>query len=70
MIHPPKTKEEALRYKYNRCSWNRSGTPYNEARCAYEVIDLTTHQCSRKPVHGPDGLYCKQHAKMVAPCTK
>jgi len=21
------------------------------------------HQCSRKRGHGPDGLYCKQHAK-------
>lgn len=23
-------------------------------------------QCSRKRGHGPDGLYCKQHAKMLA----
>ena len=24
---------------------------------------MVTKQCSRKRGHGPDGLYCKQHAK-------
>jgi hypothetical protein len=36
-------------------------------RCTEEVWQRGhvwyPHQCSRKRGHGPDGLYCKQHAK-------
>jgi len=33
--------------------------------CCIEEVWRTgiPHQCSRKRGHGPDGLYCKQHAK-------
>ena len=36
--------------------------------CIVEVPDPHVwqgHQCFRKRGHGPDGLYCRQHAKMV-----
>jgi len=68
MINPPKTREEARKYKYHQWAGNPQGTPYEEGLCAYEVWDRDrwgSHQCSRKNGHGPDGLYCKQHAKMV-----
>ncbi|KKN04963.1 hypothetical protein LCGC14_1091970 [marine sediment metagenome] len=34
--------------------------------CVAEISEgnVYAHQCSRKRGHGPDGLYCKQHAKM------
>jgi hypothetical protein len=40
--------------------------PVDPTRCIAEVFHrLTTIpcQCSRKRGHGPDGLFCKQHAK-------
>jgi hypothetical protein len=50
--------------------WNGSpqGTPEDPERC---IEDIWPHgnggwipyQCSRRRGHGPDGLYCKQHAK-------
>lgn len=71
MLNTPKTLEEAKAYKYTKWSANLIGNPYNESFCAYEVWPQTTscfpYQCSRKNGHGPAGLYCKQHAKMVDP---
>ena len=40
------------------------GTPEDPERCIEEFRSRITgmpHQCTRK--RGPDGLYCKQHAK-------
>ena len=41
--------------------------PENPTCCVEELgrinKDWGTYQCSRKRGHGPDGLYCKQHAK-------
>ncbi len=68
MINPPKTLEEAHKYRYNRWSGNPEGLRYKETGCAYEVLDSAgwaTYQCSRKNGLGPAGLYCKQHAKIV-----
>jgi len=41
------------------------GIPEDPSRCIEEVYGgrWIHHQCSRKRGHGPDGLYCKQHAK-------
>jgi hypothetical protein len=43
------------------------GTPEDPTRCIEEVWPTDglwiSYQCSRKRGHGPDGLYCKQHAK-------
>ncbi len=66
MIDCPKTKAEAKACKYGEwAGWPR-GMAYNPACCAYEIWeDMHSFQCSRKNGHGPDGLYCKQHAKMI-----
>ena len=47
-------------------TWAGSETAENKACCVVLVSQgWYTYQCSRKRGHGPDGLYCKQHAKMV-----
>lgn len=65
MINPPKTLEEARKYKYN----NPSGTAYKEGKCAYSVYDYRMlfpyHQCCHKNGKGINGLYCGTHAKRV-----
>lgn len=64
----PKTRAEAEAYRYDKWVGNPGGTRYNAGRCAAEVPDGTGWhrcQCQRKPGKGPDGLYCKQHAKMI-----
>jgi hypothetical protein len=46
--------------------YGRYGNPEHTGDCVVEVWqDFWSYQCSRKRGHGPDGLYCKQHAKMV-----
>ena len=54
---------------YGRNDGLHRPTPYKPDRCAYEVSEpphyLSSHQCTRKPGHGPDGLFCKQHARVV-----
>ena len=63
------TLEEAEKFRYFRWSGNPGGTKYVHGRCAYEVWAagraMHAYQCLRKNGHGPDGLYCKQHAKKV-----
>ncbi len=50
--------------------YGRYGNPENPTQCIEEVSEsgrygyFFLHQCSRPRGHGPDGLYCKQHAKM------
>lgn len=43
------------------------GIKEDTTRCICSVRDQgrspLSSQCSRKRGHGPDGLYCKQHAK-------
>lgn len=70
MLDPPKTLEEAKKCRYNKWTGNPKGFQYKEERCAYEVHDIVgwgQHQCFRKNGYGPNGLYCKQHAKKVKP---
>ena len=71
MIRAPKTQAEADALVYNKWAGHPQGTRYDSTRCAYEVWDqgrgCMSWQCSRKRGHGPDGLYCKTHAKMVMP---
>lgn len=64
----PKTKEEAREYRYGVWAGKPDGYPYDNDRCAYETYSNYTrmfYQCTRKPGHGPESLYCKQHSKMV-----
>ena len=69
MYNPPKTLEEAKKIKYGTWAGNPDGRKYQEGYCAYECAEpgrwIHFYQCSRKNGHGPEGLYCKQHAKMV-----
>jgi hypothetical protein len=49
---------------WNGCPQGQSQDPY---RCIEEVWPTDgswiPYQCCRKRGHGPNGLYCKQHAK-------
>lgn len=58
---------------YGQWAGNPKGTSEDSNRCVQSVISAWdqscgyfSQQCSRKRGHGPDGEYCKQHAKMIA----
>lgn len=57
----PKTKEEAAAFKYGI----GIHLPYDAGQFAAVVMNQFYGgvQCSRKPGHGPDALFCKHHAK-------
>lgn len=60
------TKMNMAARRYGVWSGNPKGTKYDPARCAEEVWPSrgwSAYQCSRACGHGPDGLYCKQHAR-------
>ena len=65
MIGYPKTKEQAMKIRYGQWAGNMGGNKYKPEYCAYEVWQYYSRQCSRKNGHGSDGLYCKQHAKIL-----
>jgi len=69
MINPPKTQQQAAQLRYGAWAGLPKGRPYDPGKCAYEVGGnppvMLFSQCLRKPGHGPDWLYCKQHAKKV-----
>jgi hypothetical protein len=52
---------------YRQWGGNPKGTPEDTSRCIERVPDggrsCLSHQCSFRRGHGPDGLYCKKHAK-------
>jgi hypothetical protein len=53
---------------YGSWAGNPKGRKEDIARCIEEVwpnerMSFIAHQCQRKRGYGPDGLYCKQHAK-------
>lgn len=76
MLNPPRTPEEAQAYKYGIWTWDIArwphqsleGQPYFKGHCAYEVsyIRGSLHQCKHENGHGPNNLYCKQHAEILA----
>jgi hypothetical protein len=53
--------------RYNVWAGNPKGWAERETDCIEAIYDSEGFghyfQCSRKRGHGPDGLYCKQHAK-------
>ncbi len=52
---------------YGKWGGNPKGYPAKLERCAMEVPkDWLYVQCSRPCGHGPNGIYCKQHAKRFA----
>ena len=70
MISPPKSRKEAETFSYGNWAGKPDGHKYDPKQCAYEVPcggrSVLFHQCVKKPGHGPDGIYCKQHAKRLA----
>ena len=54
--------------RYDCWTGNPKGTREDKARCVATVSDSTgwhSIQCSRKRGFGPDGEYCRQHAKRI-----
>lgn len=54
--------------RYGQWAGNPKGHAENKEHCVEEVFSSDGwhhYQCSRKRGHGKDGLYCKQHAKML-----
>jgi hypothetical protein len=63
MNYYPKSRKEAEGHRYGAKGYKRR---FNSKTCAYEVAPSTWGpQCLRDPGHGPDKLFCKQHAKMI-----
>ena len=65
MTNPPTTKAQARRRRYGFLQ-----IPWRSHWCAYPIAPKSSvinvrYQCLRSPGHGPDGLYCRQHARMV-----
>lgn len=56
---------------YGRWAGNKRGIPENPEKCVWSVYSpevsrgMIDYQCKRKRGHGPEGLFCKTHAKMV-----
>jgi len=66
MIDIIKTLKEAKKYRYSRWAGNPNGYKYEEGYCVYEVFDnWLFRQCNRKNGYGINGLYCKQHSKII-----
>ncbi len=55
--------------KYGSWAGNPKGNPEDKTRCVAEVWPHSSgwipYQCLRKRGFGPNGEYCKQHAKRV-----
>jgi hypothetical protein len=57
------SKEQRYKQRYGEWSGSSGKVP-DFSRCAQSVMQgYIFVQCSRKCGHGPDGAYCKQHAK-------
>jgi len=53
---------------YDQSVLRPKGIPEDPTRCIAEVFDETgwhRYQCQRKRGYGPNGEYCKQHAKII-----
>jgi hypothetical protein len=66
MIWIPKVESDGLR-RYGRWAGNPQGMKEDVTRCAWIVCEARwiPRQCARKRGHGPDGLLCRQHARMA-----
>lgn len=63
MIRGPKTRAEVEGWEYGV-----GLRTYRPGLCAAEASSphaKWSPQCLHKPGHGPEGLWCKQHAKMA-----
>lgn len=53
--------------RYGQWAGSPHGSKCDPERCAEEIKPKHSwlrQQCSRKRGHGPEGAFCKQHAKM------
>lgn len=53
---------------YGQSAANPRGDKERKDNCLaepYSCHSFVSMQCTRKRGHGPDGLFCKQHAKMI-----
>jgi len=72
MRSPPQTLQAARAHLYGAWPGRPGGNAYHASRCAYEVwgrgAGAHGRQCSRLllPGYGPERLYCRQHARMLA----
>jgi len=68
-VYGPTSKAEAVRYRYGKRSSQPQGVAYDPARCAAAVWGqwrgMIEAQCQRRAGHGPDALFCKQHAEKL-----
>ena len=65
----PEPDADGLR-RYRVWGGSPGGTREDTAQCIVPVADggrsVLTHQCYRRRGHGPEGLYCAQHARQIA----
>jgi len=56
-----------MKQRYRQWAGSPEGTLEDPTRCIQEVWEqsrmIHAYQCLRKRGFGPDGLYCRQHAK-------
>jgi hypothetical protein len=67
MIVGKRNKSGELRF--GQWAGNPKGIAERKTDCIAEVHDSPSflfYQCSRKRGHGPNGEFCKQHAKKLA----
>jgi len=60
--------KKELERRYDKGIVNPNGIPEDKTRCIAEVPDFTgwhVFQCQRKRGYGPNGEYCKQHARKL-----
>lgn len=68
MTFVPK-KDETGERRYGRWAGRPNGYAEDKSCCAAEVPEggrsCLFRQCARKRGHGPDGEFCRQHARMA-----
>jgi hypothetical protein len=55
-------------HRYGQWAGNEKGQPEDETRCVAQVWgagEWIGRQCRNKRGFGPDGLWCKRHAKVL-----
>lgn len=63
----PMSKEDARKHRYGIESFNPKGQAYQENRCAFDIARRygCPGQCLKANGFGPEGIYCRQHAKVM-----
>lgn len=68
MLIVPDRRADGTR-RYGAWAGNPDGHPEDTDKCTAEIPrpgrSMLYQQCSRRRGHGPDGEFCKQHARMA-----